>query len=307
MKSAPLKQVGGRGGAEAAKVAERAAEAKRKGWKLLPELWHGGHTMPPEPGKPLGQPRSEHIGEGEGTAYHGTGLNVATTRQVAEDYRVMGDWSPKEVKGATAYLKLRDPRFLQRTKDPNKIVDEAVGWGYEPKEKRGSVYKMKYPDAYEEEFLDWQRLMSDQPDYIKEGAAKLGYAPETIAHMKGADFLRLLGEKDLPRFEEKPRPKGMSEAEWLEEEHGRYVDYQNEVSARATKILKKAGIKGTQFPMETLHGKGARGFVLFIPENAQNLAKYGFAPFLAGGLGTGVAYPEETPEQQQFYSEPGAA
>ena len=50
--------------------------------------WHGGpHKWAPEAGRPLGRPRLENVGQGEGAQVYGHGFYVAENPKVAGEYK----------------------------------------------------------------------------------------------------------------------------------------------------------------------------------------------------------------------------
>jgi hypothetical protein len=154
--------------------------------------YHGGpNKWAPELDAPLGRPRLEHMGEGEGAQAYGHGFYVAQEPDVAIGYvprdfdvedKLMSLYKRAERGGDYDSMTVledlmlhRPPSQIRKNFDPSdyddpdtykRAMDDVLEF-YEGLEKKGSLYKMDIPDADVAKMLDWDKPLSEQPKAIQ--------------------------------------------------------------------------------------------------------------------------------------------
>jgi hypothetical protein len=182
--------------------------------------YHGGPTKwAPEPDAPLGRPRLENVGQGEGAQAYGHGFYVAEDPIVGGTYQAkvsaMRGTEKPTVEGRpinwddpveTAAFELErhkgnreaaaeffERTFLPSTRTPRMHSAEATGVpeilrsGRQLPEVKlpGHLYKMDVPDADVAKMLDWDKPLSQQPENVQRVVKAWGGFPDT---MKGSQI-----------------------------------------------------------------------------------------------------------------------
>ena len=177
--------------------------------------WHGGpHKWAPEAGRPLGRPRLDKMGTGEGVQAYGHGFYIAEDPVVGGTYQAKVsamrgtekatidgrpvNWDDPVEAAAFELERHKGNRkaaanFFERT-FKSSTVPEILRSGQKlPKVKLpGHLYKMDVPDADVAKMLDYDAPLSKQPEILKKIKA-LAYSANNpmgagrTAHLR--DFL----------------------------------------------------------------------------------------------------------------------
>jgi len=170
--------------------------------------YHGGPTKwAPEPDAPLGRPRLERVGEGEGAQVFGHGFYVAENPKVAGEYKNIGrgetrigdtvikdDGTGYTIGGLLGQTEGNVEKAINKTKYQIKRYSRIIGegnqqtrtvnrealerWeatkrelenmlGQETHFSRGSLYKMDVPDADVAKMLDYDAPLSEQTPAVQ--------------------------------------------------------------------------------------------------------------------------------------------
>lgn len=217
------------------------------------------------------------IGTGEGAQAYGHGLYFAESPDVARTYRHMrgGTVSPEAVRA------LRDMDYLGFSSageaataikaDPN----WRMAWDVQPEDaanadiidgwlnsRPGAIYEVSI-DANPEDFLDWDRPLSEQPEAVRD--ALTGIYPDD---MMGGEIARLMvsDARDTAIMRGDNARTSLAASQ-----------------AAASEGLRELGIPGIRYLDAGSRGagEGSRNYVVFNDELLSILNKYG----LAGGAG----------------------
>ena len=288
------------------------------GKQFMPAAYHGTpHTFKAEDGAPLGKFKTSQIGTGEGAQAYGHGLYFAGKREVAEHYRktLARDENPnkwKEKPGAESFDEevnfiLDDAAIMSKTnaeflKDLEALETQATSGKYEysPVEvfhikkavslvksgdvelAKGSLYKVELAPK-ENEYLLWDKPLSEQPKGVKEKLKKMGESdPERMRFFKatileeyttakgnavkpgshtGEDIYRALAGRGNP-----------SESQWQ----------------GASAALKEAGIPGIKYLDGDSRGKGKGDYNYVIFDEADvTITEKQFMPASEAGASKG--------------------
>lgn len=160
-----------------------------------------------------------------------------------------------------------------------------------PEIKRGGrMYEVNIR-ANPEDFLDWDKPLSEQPEAVRRLA---GWTPETEAQYwsalkqdSDALFAALEGNADY-KATRLPRPQGAAPMDWTGAqfyESSKLVpgNYRDKVAA--TERLREAGIPGIKYldAGSRAAGEGSRNYVVFDENLIDILRKYGLVPGMIGG------------------------
>ena len=159
---------------------------------ILPlDVYHGSpHIFPPTPRNPLGEFDASKIGTGEGAQAYGHGIYVAESPGVATDYAkklgpstamqssqdirermgrfadaIAQRYKPDAISPIQDVL-LNPDKYPQRVVNATKKISEAEDAAYLQATK-GNLYKVDLPDKKIARMLDWDKPLSDQPEFVK--------------------------------------------------------------------------------------------------------------------------------------------
>lgn len=159
---------------------------------ILPlDVYHGSpHIFPPTPKNPLGEFDASKIGTGEGAQAYGHGIYVAEAPGVATDYAkklgpstamqssqdirermgrfadaIAQRYKPDAISPIQDVL-LNPDKYPQRVVNATKKISEAEDAAY-LKATKGNLYKVDLPDKKIARMLDWDKPLSDQPEFVK--------------------------------------------------------------------------------------------------------------------------------------------
>lgn len=253
------------------------------------------------------------IGTGEGAQAYGHGLYFAELEQVANEYktsltrafnenvpayRAAQDWV--EQWGTPAQAREEIDKSILSFRDRG---DETLAREYEAirsqldAPNKGRMYEVNI-NAHPDEFLDWDKPLSDQPKAVRDAI------PRPPLKVREIGFNEAIGEKlydvtmgggSLGAFPESklneiladpgkydPRSGALA----YESEHLVPGDYTDKVTA--SDRLRAAGLKGIKYLDQGSRGssQGTRNYVVFDDKLINIIRKYGFIP---GALGLGAA------------------
>lgn len=233
------------------------------------------------------------IGTGEGAQAYGHGLYFAENEAVARGYQeglaggVTVNGQPYDVNNPVhlAASLVRDLGSTDRAindlearakRDPGDFFQRAINYLKNAKElpvvksDRGSIYNVRI-DANPEQFLDWDKPLSEQPDMLRK-------------------ILPLLPKEEAVRFERLAgiNTQGMDIQSPTFSSVHRALSDQLGGQDKATDALRQAGIPGIKYLDEGSRGAGdgTRNYVVFDPSIIDIVKKYG----LAGLIGAGAAH-----------------
>jgi hypothetical protein len=261
--------------------------------------YHGSpHLFAPTARNPLGEFDLSKIGTGEGAQAYGYGPYIAEREANAQQYRDQlrwkgADWHDPQIIAGNAIDRAGGDRgaaadSLQSALDSNtnfyrgKVpaaqaaananTAKAISLlrGAEPitgqPPTQGHMYEVNI-HADPEHFLDWDKPLGDQSQYVQDALNKtewFPYAQEQLER-RGLD-----------------NPTGKSLHKWLGD------DFDPPESA---KMLQDAGIKGIQYldAGSRAAGEGSRNYVVFSPKIMEIIRRYGIAGLMAGGGAAAIA------------------
>lgn len=247
---------------------------------------------------------SDYIGTGEGAQAFGRGLYLAERRKTAESYRdaltkrdmEYEDWLADQYSNAEknqdfgrmemyerAMMHDLPKDFRELAKDTDydedyrelasQVADELEAFtkadGTKPN--FGKMYEVEI-DAAQDELLDFDEPLDDQPEKIK----KLLAATDWHEYAEDALYERMMDSN----------PTGGSLLRYLEEEGDGY----------ASQALRNAGIKGIKYAdaQTRFSPKGkTHNFVIFDDKLIDITRKYGIAPVMASAVLAGTMTPEQ--------------
>lgn len=270
---------------------------KPKGVMSELDVYHGTpHTLPPEPGAPLGRFRSEKIGTGEGAQAYGHGLYFAESpgvgggyqanlsyREMVKKFRdVMPDdadtsdaldWanSGKASPEMAAVIKaLADDDWLgfdYPSQSLTALFKEPGSFEISDQLKkaadavRGNLYKVDLPDAKIEQMLDWNQTLNSQPAIV----AKL----QAAAAAPGPNSQT--AKQILSRYNQAVQSFGENKIKG-EHFYDSFVVDAAGSPEKASQFLSSLGIPGVRYldAKSRKAGQGTRNFVVF-PGEEKNL------------------------------------
>jgi hypothetical protein len=167
----------------------RAGELGAGGGKMVQPGIKAYHGSPHE----FERFSSEHIGTGEGAQAYGHGLYFAENPKVAAEYRDQLSGG-KMMKGASVKLDPDRGYIARKPSGEEKIFSfekEAKEWVEDP----GKMYEVNIT-AEREHFLDWDKPISEQSEFVKEALSKLGLLERDAPLAGGKAFREVL--QDIP-------------------------------------------------------------------------------------------------------------
>lgn len=249
----------------------------------------------------------EHIGKGEGAQAYGHGLYFAESEGVARSYRdTLGkfgftvggqpfdDADPMhyaaqvlQQKGSRdAAIKALAPRksmFSDKliddplTAKARSILESDADIPPYSVDQNGRLYEVSIK-ADPEDFLDWDKPLSQQSELVKEAFKKVG------------------GERYLDPVDPYPARDAL---EKIGSERLQPGQPANQMMGAASDALREAGIPGIRYldQVSRTAGEGTSNYVVFDDNLIEILRKYG----LIGAIGAGTAASSQTPDQGRLY------
>jgi hypothetical protein len=289
------------GAGVAEKVAAKAAERSAPAAERFITAYHGSpHSFD--------KFSLDKIGTGEGAQVYGHGLYFADNEKVAKSYQdslsdgftspprwflkgVEASPNSPEAKAATIVKELgpaKASKFADRTvsqfaEDPRMTQELAfwqnvqgiLGQGVTKKDvnqKYGHMYQVRI-NADPEHFLDWDKLLSEQPKAVEAAKALEPMLDKERRDLMRSDFNKLQGSGLL-----------------------NYAKRATGSDAAASEFLRQQGLPGIKYLDQGSRGvgEGSRNYVVFDDSLVNILKKYG----LVGLLGGGTAYGSSQQQQQ---------
>jgi len=264
---------------------------------------------------PLGRFREDRIGTGEGAQTYGRGsAYLAEAEPVAETYLQGAKWSyggrPADEIYERAYDRVSRPRArpednaaaylweqIALNKSPRSVIDDAIrnadDWPELAAYARtlrpedfsrvgGNMYEVRL-SADPSRMLDWDAPLSAQSRAIQEIARDVDTSNAFSKTRKMLDLYR--------RGEEQPHNLATGALLY------RTLSNYNDDAARATSILRDAGVPGIRYLDQGSRGvgEGTRNYVVFDENMMEILRRYGLLPG-AVGAGAALAAGEAEPE-----------
>jgi len=283
----------------AAKALGEGAEAVQKGIKAY-------HGSPHD----FDRFDMSKIGTGEGEQAFGHGLYFAENPGTAEYYRnyishIGTDWDdPKLVaqfladKFGSREAAIANTRIYPQTDWATREAIDLLRNGLDLSTRKGRMYETRI-NASPDEFLDWDKPLSEQPAIM----ARLGWTPEKVAEYKR---LMALHDNDLmaqltndgPVSTPAAAREAYEKARAMVREIGFSPDQKGEAIARGGSVfdsaadagkadkLRAAGIKGIRYLDQGSRGKGegTKNYVVFSDDILEIIRKYGIAGLTGGAL-----------------------
>jgi hypothetical protein len=260
------------------------------------------------------------IGTGEGAQAYGHGLYFAENEGIARDYRKnlsyknLKDRFLNELQPDADYLEVEDlmgsgyfapdqARLLTELGNndwlgfdyPSQAISAAARGNieyYDPTPELesaitnlGRMYEVNV-NANPEDFLDWDKPLSAQPQAVRGAFSSLG-APERLANVRGEDAYRALGDQ-------------MGALEWpIGADATTRKSFYSNAAAKSSEALREAGIPGIRYldAGSRSAGDGSRNYVVFDENLIEIVRKYGIAG-AAAMLGISQADVAQAMQQQ---------
>lgn len=161
------------------------------------DVFHGTpHVWPPEPGFPHGRPRLDKIGTGGGAAAYGWGWYSASVPETAKSYRDASRWDFLKTQPNNPITQVAT--MLEAGIPESEVRDGMIDLGIQKEdhdtiireaqnlvEGMGSLYKLDIPDPVIPRFLDWDKPLSEQSEYVKSKIAGIQWDQELLANVPG--------------------------------------------------------------------------------------------------------------------------
>ena len=239
---------------------------------------------------PLGRQRMDKIGTGEGAQAYGYGLYGAEAEGVARGYRdaltrsLIDGREPdlSNARDAASYaVRLAGDRARAEAQLIRAGNEEAARYLREGgdlgkiENSPGSMYELDI-NANPEDFLDWDRPLSEQPAAVQSALAPMVTSRLDALEAAGQRGRQMSAEKGLPDFTPKSR-----ERLYQEMRGGDIIGAarMGQLQGNVEDILSEAGIPGIRYLDSGSRGAdaGTRNYVIF-DENLINIVrKYGIA------------------------------
>ena len=221
--------------------------------RLELDVYHGTpHRFPATEANPLGEFDASKIGTGEGAQAYGHGIYYAESPDVARSYATMNQASAPS---RASFIRLRD-QALQGSAEW-KHYDTLA------KEGLGSLYKADLPDEMIDRMLDWDKPLSEQPEFVKA-------AWQSWQQSKEAQKLKkqLMNQGRSQAEVEKmfANPTGQTMHGWIYEGYG---SAKGGEKPKVAKFLQSQGVLGVKYQDAGSRGQGGSGtrnFVVFPGE-----------------------------------------
>jgi len=269
------------------------------------------------------------IGAGEGAQAYGHGLYFAEKEGVARSYRDAlkwkgSDWNdPQFVAGQaidfakgdreSALTSLKTSRRAQ-IKQMGRVNPEVEG-AIELLESGaeitgqprgpGRMYEVNIK-ADREQFLDWDKPLSQQSEAVRKALAKVGIEGTDPAAMSAYDDALLAAlDGTAPAGSLPKAPVDPQGAEIVRRLQGRggstWLDPNERADISAMNALREAGIPGIKYLDQGSRGAGdgTRNYVVFDDALVEILRKYGIAGLLGGGAAAGIMAPGDAEAAQR--------
>lgn len=234
----------------------------------------------------------EHIGKGEGAQSYGHGLYFAENEGVARSYRnstskdglgvVARGWLRQnggDIDKAIAYLRGRDLTgdrpFAINNRQALSELEAAKAAGTDP----GHMYEVRI-NADPQDFLDWDRPLSQQSEKVRMAIQKTGAKP------RGGLVDRALG---INGYEDAKAHELMA---GLQYDIASPMKNRDTAPSRLSNALREAGIPGIRYLDQGSRGtgEGSSNYVVFDDSLIEILRKYGLlGPVAAGTLTTATS------------------
>lgn len=216
----------------------------------------------------------EHIGKGEGAQAYGWGLYFAGKKEIAEYYRdklssrsgprwdIAKSWLD-DAKGDTEKAVALFQAFANGARLTKGEIADTIK-AIRDVNARGALYRVELSPA-EDEYLDWDKPLSEQSEKVKAGLRTLGvkdYANPTAAIEKDNPFASAMKNVGLPEktgmraYHELAAEKSYAERRRSWNKWG-FTKAQREARSRAA--YKEAWKHGQEFASDALHAAGIRG------------------------------------------------
>jgi hypothetical protein len=255
-------------------------------------VYHGTpHRFDPTEENPLGEFDASKIGTGEGAQAYGHGIYLAESPDVGKQYaEFLGSrkndlLDPGNLAASMMY------RTLEGTKEaglreidaalngiknyPNSYVDaalektalekarELLKSGAELPKQGGSLYKADLPDDMIDRMLDYDKPLSEQPEFVQKAWADWRNTPQAQKLVKQMGS-RGLSTKDLEKTF--GNPTGAAMHKWIYEGFG---SSKGGEMPKVAQFLKDKGLVGVKYQDAGSRGQGGSGtrnFVVFPGE-----------------------------------------
>ena len=137
---------------------------------ILPlDVYHGSpHIFPPTPRNPLGEFDASKIGTGEGAQAFGHGIYTAENPNIAEGYAEQLSAAQGPLGDVAKYWRKNggESAFRAFAKDAGLPPAEIESTANVIRN-TGNLYKVDLPDKKIARMLDWDKPLSDQPEFVK--------------------------------------------------------------------------------------------------------------------------------------------
>ena len=262
----------------------RIAAALRKTAPIAElDVYHGTpHRFPATEANPLGEFDASKIGTGEGQQVYGHGIYLAEAQDVGDSYRraltphqVTSDAAQslanyavrqrREPEAAIQWLE-KERKAYKETPPPEtmKQYDDAIAILRKGNvEKVGNLYKADLPDEMIDRMLDWDKPLSEQPEFVQKAWADWRNTPQAQKLVKQMGS-RGLSTKDLEKTF--GNPTGAAMHKWIYEGFG---SSKGGEMPKVAQFLKDKGLVGVKYQDAGSRGQGGSGtrnFVVFPGE-----------------------------------------
>jgi hypothetical protein len=201
------------------------------------------------------------IGTGEGAQAYGHGIYLAESPDVAKQYKKASDLTPEELEKQLKYALYKaetsnDPLVRDAFKNAAAQLKQSGG-------KQGSLYTADLPDEMVDRMLDWDKPLSEQPEFVQKAWADWRNSPQAQKLVKQMGS-RGLSAQDLEKTF--GNPTGAAMHKWIYEGFG---SSKGGEMPKVAQFLKGKGLVGVKYQDAGSRGQGGSGtrnFVVFPGE-----------------------------------------
>ncbi len=249
------------------------------------DVYHGTpHRFEPTEANPLGEFDASKIGTGEKAQAYGHGIYLAESPEVAEIYRSATNPASRKaemtlqmtsgnIDEAIKFVK-KEQKTIEQFKNDSifnqdsyqKILDTLDYLKQTKKGKKptvGAFYKADLPDEMIDRMLDWDKPLSEQPEFVQKAWADWRNTPQAQKLVKQMGS-RGLSTKDLEKTF--GNPTGAAMHKWIYEGFG---SSKGGEMPKVAQFLKDKGLVGVKYQDAGSRGQGGSGtrnFVVFPGE-----------------------------------------
>jgi len=230
-------------------------------------VWHGGpNKWKPEPGFPQGRPRLDKIGTGAGAQAYGHGFYSADAKAVGQSYGTtikgpreavvdedtsfdvaafLGDDIGEHAADRSSQINHKGSTIEYLFDDGSMLEMDASGAVTPYGKSTASLYHLDLDDKDIAKYLDWDALLSEQPEGVRAALMKLANDPPP--EYDSFDHLAIAAMRGEHPRNKSYEPTGKEIYEDLASFNLRSSGYGSDHAKAASEALRRAGIPGLKY------------------------------------------------------------